>query len=198
LRLFLKSLNKQRKKQAKKIDILCNDLIAAQREFIKKLATITFTAYFYELVLGTTDLNDLLSTAGRLIKQEVPDANVAFFLRRQDDFELRMFENEQPITMGETDLQSCFTDELVENICKLNKICNLDDMFAMGLQGSLSKLNKISGAAVPLGTLGTSPGFILIYRSSQNKLTVDELNTVAAIVPGLSRAIQSCRVYLQS
>jgi len=194
LRLLVSELNKERKKQAKKIDILCNDLIAAQREFIKRLGTISFTANFYEAIVGITELSTLVLTAGKLIKNESPDSNIAFFLRQAENFELHMFESEKPITLEKQDLENCFTAELVSNICKSNKICTLDDMFAMGLQGKLTALNKISAVTIPLGELGSSLGFILIYRSSQNKLTSDELNNITAIAPGLSRAIQSCQV----
>ena len=194
LRLLVSELNKERKKQAKKIDILCNDLIAAQREFIKRLGTISFTANFYEAIVGISELSTLILTAGKLIKNESPDSNIAFFLRQAENFELHMFESEKPITLEKQDLENCFTAELVSNICKSNKICTLDDMFAMGLQGKLTALNKISAVTIPLGELGSSLGFILIYRSSQNKLTSDELNNITAIAPGLSRAIQSCQV----
>jgi len=198
LRLLVSKLNKERKKQAKKIDILCKDLIAAQRDFIKKLDTISFTANFYETIVGATDLSSLILTAGKLIKDEIPDANIAFFLCQADSFELHMFESNQPITLGKQRLENCFSPELVDNICKSNKICTLDDMFAMGLQGNLTSLNKISAVTVPLGRLGSSLGFILICRSSQNKLTADELNNVCAITCGLSRAIASCRVLSHS
>ena len=198
LRLLVSKLNKERKKQAKKIDILCKDLIAAQRDFIKKLDTISFTANFYETIVGATDLSSLILTAGKLIKDEIPDANIAFFLCQADSFELHMFESNQPITLGKQHLENCFSPELVDNICKSNKICTLDDMFAMGLQGNLTSLNKISAVTVPLGRLGSSLGFILICRSSQNKLTADELNNVCAVTCGLSRAIASCRVLSHS
>jgi len=198
LRLLIARLNKERKQQAKKIDILCNDLIAAQRDFIKKLDTTSFTANFYEAIVGITDLSTLLYTADKLIKDEVPDANAAFFLRQADSFELHVFESNQPITLERQDLENCFTSELVDNICKSNKICTLDDMFAMGLQGNLVELNKISAATIPLGQFGSSIGFILIYRSSQNKLTADELKTIAAVTCGLSRVIQSCQVLSHS
>ena len=198
LRLLTKKLNQERKRQAKKIDILCNDIIAAQRDFIKKLNTISFAATFYESILGTADLGSLFHTAGKLVKDEISDANVAFFLRQQDSFELHMFESDQPITLEKQDLENCFTAELVNNICKSNKLCTLEDMFAMGLQGNLIKLNTVSAAAIPLRQLGTSLGFLLIYRSSQNALTAEELNSIAAIAPGLSRAIQSCQVLVHS
>jgi len=76
LRLLIGKLNKERKKQAKKIDILCKDFIAAQRDFIKRLNTISFTADFYESIIGTGDLNMLLYTASTLIKEKIADAKV--------------------------------------------------------------------------------------------------------------------------
>jgi len=198
LRLLVRKLNKERKKQAQKIDILCNDFISAQGDFIKRLNTINFTANFYEAILGTTDLSSLLYTAGKLIKDEISDSYVTFFLLglpfrkesrngvplQQDNFELYM--------------ENCFTPELVDNICKSNKLCTLDDMFAMGLQGNLIRLSKISAITLPLHRFGSSLGFVLIYRLSQNKLTDEELKNITAVTCGLSRAIQSCQVNLHS
>ncbi len=198
LRLLVSRANKERKKQAQKIDILCNDLIAAQRDFIKRLRTISFTANFYEAIIGTTDLNNLILTAGKLIKDEIGNANITFFLRQAEGFELHLFESNQPITLEEQRLENCFNPELVDNICKSNKLCTLDDMFAMGLQGNLIGLNKISAFTIPLGQFGQSPGFILIYRSSADKLTAEQLKTIAAVTPGLSRAIASCQALCHS
>ena len=196
LRLLIKNLNKERKKQAKKIDILCNDFIAAQRDFIKKLNAVSFAASFYESIIGATDLSSLLYAAVRLIKEELDDASVTFFLRRADDFELHIFESAKPITLEKQHLENSFAPELMDSICKSNKLCTLDDMFAMGLQGNLIDLNKISAVTVPLGLVGSSLGFILIYRSSENKITSDKLNNIWAITSGLSRAIRSCQELL--
>jgi transcriptional regulator with GAF, ATPase, and Fis domain len=193
LRLLIKKLNKERKKQAKKIDILCNDLIAAQRNFIKKLNTISFVANFYESIVGATDLSDLLSTAARLIKAENADANVTFFLRQADNFELHMFAGGQAIAFENQHLENCFSPELMDNICKSNKVCTLDDMFAMGLEGNVTGLNKISPVTIPLCLLGSSLGFMMVYRSSENKLTADEISNISAVTSGLSQAIASCQ-----
>lgn len=198
LRLLIKKLNKKRKKQAKKIDILCNDFIAAQRDFIKSLKTISFIANFYESIIGITDLNSLLYTAVKLIKEGNADANVTFFLRQSDNFELYKFESEQPITLEKQHLENCFNTELMNNICKSNKVCTLDDMFAMGLQGNLIGLNKISGVTIPLGLHSSSFGFVLICRSSENKLTAEEISNISAVTCGLSRAIQCCQATLRS
>jgi hypothetical protein len=196
LRLLVKKVNKKRKEQAKKIDILCNNLIAAQRDFLNKLNTICFAANFYESIIGTTNLNSLLYTASKLIKDEIPDSNIAFFLRQEESFELHPFEGDQSIWSQKHHLENFYTPELVENICKSNKICTIDDMLAMGLQLNINMLNKISAATIPLRRIGLSIGFILIYRSSQNKLSPDELDNISSIVTGLSRMIESHRVHV--
>jgi hypothetical protein len=193
LRLLVSKVNKARKRQAKKIDILCNDLIAEHRNFIKKLSTINFEASFYETILGTTDLKDLLHIAGKIIKDRITEANVAFFLRQQDNFELHRLESSQPSGFEKQRLENCFNNELVDNICKSNKICTLNCLLAMGLNGNPAMLNKISVATIPMGQFGMPGGFILIYRSCENELTEEELNNVATIIPGLSHAIQSCQ-----
>jgi transcriptional regulator with GAF, ATPase, and Fis domain len=198
LRLLIRRLNKERKKQAQKIDILCYDFISAQAEFIKRLSTINFTVHFYEASLAATDLNSLLYTAAKIIKDEIADSNVTLFLLANDSFELYMFDSDKPITLEKQHLENCFTAELVDNVCKANKLCTLDDMFAMGLQDNLVRLSKISAVTVPLCRLGSSLGFILIYRLSGQKLTHDELRNITAVTCGLSRAIQSCQTTLQS
>ena len=194
LRLLIKKLNKDRKKQNLKIDIICNDLITAQRNFIKRLGIISFVANFYESILGTTDLNKLLYTAVEFIKAENEDANVTFFLRQEESFELHMFESGRPIAVEKQYIENCFSQELMDNISKSNKVCTVDDMFAMGLNGNLNELNKISAVTIPLGLLGSSLGFILVYRSSDNKLSADEINRISAVISGLSRAITSCQI----
>ena len=193
LRLLIKKLNKDRKKQNLKIDILCNDLIAAQRNFIKRLGVINFAANFYESIIGTTDLNKLLYTAVEFIKAENENVNVTFFLRQEESFELHMFESGRPIPIEKQYIESCFTPELMDNISKSNKVCTIDDMFAMGLNGNLNELNKISAVTIPLGLLGSSLGFILVYRSSESKLTTDEIGRISYVISGLSRAITSCQ-----
>jgi hypothetical protein len=198
LRLLIKNLNKERKKQAKKIDILCNDLITAQSDLIRRLHTISFAAHFYKSIIGSTDLSKLLNIAGRLIRDEIADASVTFFLRQTNGFETHAYESNKPEVLENDRLESCFNAELVVNICKANKLCTLEDMFALGLQGNLVGLNKISAFAVPLSELGQVPGFVLIHRSSQNKFTTEQMNTVCVITCGLSRAIRSCQMSLQS
>jgi hypothetical protein len=188
---LLKKLNKERKKQAKKTDILCNDLIGAQRVFIRKLKTISFAAEFYESIIGMADLNNLLCAAGKLIESDVPGADVAFFLRRAESFELHMFED------------GSSAQELLDNACKANRVCTLDEIFDMdpsvelgaGLHGNPTGLHGASAVTIPLSLLGASLGVMLVYRCSDNKLATEEIRDISAIVSGLSQAIVGCQAH---
>jgi GAF domain-containing protein len=198
IRLLIGRLNKERKKQAAQIDILCNDLIAAQKCFIKSLKVIGFAAEFYEAIIGLTDLNELLSTAGNLIKEQITDVNVAFFLLRSDNFEMHVFESDQPIGLEDKRIENFFTAELVDNISKSNRICTIDDMLVMGLASNPRYIEKVEAAGVPLINHGCSLGFVLLYRSSQRPFTPDELKSIDEVAPGLARSITSCRVLIGS
>lgn len=197
LRLLLRGLNKERKKQSRQIDILCNDLIGAQRNFIKKLGTISFIASFCESIVGLTDLNNLLCTAARIIKAETSDAFVCFFLRQGDDFQLHVFESttparQQTVALERQHLEACFTHELMDNICNANKVCTLDEMFALGLQGNPIGLKQLSVVSIPLVLPGQSLGFMLLARPCEKRLTTDEIERVTSTSYGLCRAITGC------
>ena len=197
LRSLIRKLNKQRKAQSKKTDILCNDLIAAQRRFVKTLGTISFTANFYKSIIGITDLSKLLNAANKLIREEINNINVTFFLRQASSFKLYMFESNQPIALEKHRLENCFNDELVEAISRANNICTLDELYTMGLEADKLGLKQISAATVPLGEFGRSLGFILVYQTSQPKLTGEELSKISAVVGGLSEAVQACQAISQ-
>jgi len=195
--LLLKALNKQRKQQAKKIDILCNDFIAAQRQFIQQLSVISFAAQFYEAILGAMDLSALLCEATKQIRGEALDEAVTFFLRDADDFELHIFE---PTSKGQElpHLENHFSPELMDNICQANKVCTLPEMLGMGLEASPAGLGKISAMTVPLGLVGGSVGFILLYRPASRPFSALETARLCAVTGGLSRAIRACQSLLRS
>jgi hypothetical protein len=206
LRLLIKKFNKQRKKQAMQIDILCNDIMTAHKDFLKALKVLGFAADFYNAITGITDLNELLCTAGSYIQKHTPDVHIAFFLLAQggvegaqpENFEMHVFESEQPIDPDDKRVENFFNTELVTNISKSNQICTVEDMLGMGLQCSPVFLEKISAAGIPLSTAGSSTGFMLVYRSSHNPLTADELKSLSQITPGLARSIASCRNLITS
>ena len=198
LRLLLKQLNRQRKRQAMKIDILCNDLISAQRAFLQRLHGVSFAAEFYKSLLGSTDLDDLLTRASRAIRQELPGTSVTFFLRQPEGCDLRAFEDEEISLREDPRPEDYFHSELAESICKSNRPCTLDDLFGMGLEGDLQVLRGFSMATLPLNDLGRPLGFAFLCRRSPQTLTKQELQRIAPVMCGLSQAIRSERTPLPS
>ncbi len=191
---ILNNMKQQSRKQAKQIDILCNDMIGAQRDFIKRLKIIDFRANFYESIMGSTDLNCLLSAASVIIKEETRNANIVFFLRHAESFEFFTYNENQDYDSQWQNIENCFNSELITNICKSNKICNINDMFTMGLQGNLTSLNELSAVTVPLGSFGAVQGFMLLFRSSENQFNDEEIRKISSISNGLSQAVYACRI----
>jgi len=188
LRALFKVLNRQRKVQAQKIDILCNDIITAQKDFISRLNTVHFTAQFYETIIGTIDLRELLDKAGELLQHEIGGINVVFFLRRGTGHMMHICRDE-PIGDQNSQMQNYFTSELVGNVCRSNTICTIEDLFEHGLEANPSEMKNISAATIPLSLSGMCLGFILMYRLSDKRLTSDHLTSACSITRGLSQAI---------
>jgi transcriptional regulator with GAF, ATPase, and Fis domain len=188
----IRKLNAIRHKQAQKIDILCNDMVLANKDVIEQLRVLTYTVDFYESIAGEIDMTVLLDKAARQVRQFVQDSNVAIFLTNSNGFELHMADD-SPIEVDGGKIEGYFTEEVVNEICRSNKICSLDDMCNMGLQGNPNILNNISAAAVPMGRFSEPVGFILICGNAENKLAPKELEKVATITPGLRNAINACQ-----
>jgi hypothetical protein len=189
VRGLVKGLNRAKRVQAKKIDILCNDMVSAHREFIERLRPLTFSVMFYEAILGCGDLTVLVDQVGAMVGTAVPEAGVSIFLLSGEGYELHMSAGHRPIEVDAGSFEGCFTAPLVSRLSGCGRICRLEDMFEMGLRTDLPGLEGLSAASVPLSNFGRVFGFILIYRQARHKLASEELAKVAAIVPGLSSAI---------
>ncbi len=198
VRKLVKTLNKERKRQAKKIDILCNDFVEAQRNFIKRLETIAFAADFYETIIGTTELSSLLNKTGKIIQTRIPDSNVVFFIKTGQLLESHLLENTNQDTDRQNNFLDSFTPEVIDNINKANKICTLQELLPLGLHLNPQILARLSAATVPLGQNGQTAGFVLIYLPSQEEISLQQINSIAAVTSGLSQAIQSCKAHLNS
>ena len=187
----IRSLHTCQKKQAGKIDVLCRDMVSAHREFSTKLAALSFAASYYESLLGCTDLDDLLDTAVQGIREAVKETDAAIFLLSENGFDVHIADTGVADPVEKRQFQHWFTRELVNSVSQMNRICSLDQLLRMGLQGSPAVLKTISLAAIPLGRFGQAVGFVLVYRPAHLPLQTEELSRLAAVSTGLREAIDS-------
>jgi len=194
LRAMVRQLNAERKRHAMKVDILCNDLVESQKQFISRLNTIDFSSGFYESIIGATELDKLFNQAAGMIESQVFGAEVAFFLRKNNRIDIYPDRDWGNVSQGFRNIKNCMNLSLADMVCNANKVCTLEEIFAMDVDGSLEGAEKLSAVAFPIGSAVKAGGFMLVSRDGENPLVSREIANIAAITSGLSKAVELCQM----
>ena len=181
----LRTLRTRHEKQAQQIDILCNDIISAHQEFSLKLNRLNFAVSFYEELLSANDRDELLDIAVQCIRTHINETSAAIFLLDDNGFDVHLADAGLSDYAESHSFQDWFTPRLVDHISRTNRVCSLEQLLRMGLQGPPAILKTLSAAAVPLGRFGQGLGFIFVYRHAGQPLTAEELSCLAGISSGL-------------
>ena len=189
VRALVKTLNRDRKKQGKQIDILCHDLIDAQRQFIRRLGHISFTSTLYKSLLGISDVRRVFEIVSDQIAGLIPGVETTFYIRQAGG--AREFACLSKAVAQADRLESLFTDELVEAVCRANKVCDLNELLGMGLQVPPVLAKRVWAATIPLLHGYRAMGFILLTTWDDTGLALGPEYTtqIANIGSGLGQAI---------
>ena len=185
----MSELNKARRIQSRKTDILCNDIIGAQRDFLNQLKAMSLQIELYESFIGECGLETICEEAVSAIQNLTDGANTAIWLGNGFDTHVfcdTEFTNEQTDLIG-----SCFNSEIADKIYTSRRCMDLEELFEIGLPES-EIFSKLTLAVIPLQN-SYQPGFILMYRLADRPITSQEISDVAMLVPGLSKAIKACK-----
>ncbi|NLW84707.1 MAG: hypothetical protein GXY41_09955 [Phycisphaerae bacterium] len=188
---IIRVLKSRQRNQAKKIDILCRDMVAAHEHFSHNLSRLSFAVSFYETLLKCGGLEEALDCAVMLIRKHIHQASAAVFWVDSTGFDVHLAKSPDLGQVEKAHFQSWFSRQMVQQIGQTNRISSLEDMLQMGLMAPPSAIRTLSAAAVPLGRLGQGVGFILVYRAAERPLLAEELSRIAAIAPGLRETILS-------
>ncbi len=190
LRKLVKAANKERKKLARQVEILCKDMISAQRELIENVKNMSFSSKFYENLLSSQNMDQLLASAAEQIGEFTENSEISFLLKNDDDYEVYGFhscmDNEESFP-----IKKSFNKELFQIICRENKTFDLQQLLDAGLCANLGIVKKYNAVAIPLNHFGQVPGFIFLCRTADNKFKDGEIKKIQEINPGLSKAIFS-------
>ena len=193
IRTVVSTLNKARRKQNQKIDLMCNDILAAHNDFINKLQSFRFAADFYENLLGTSSLNEVAETAGEFFTSNIPDTNVVIVFAENANSQLHFYGSNPRLEDIPAALNDSLTGELTVQVCRSNKICRSELLCQLGFTASPMIMKQISIAAIPLSSTSDARGMMVLYRHGENKLRDEELKKAASVMPGLAKAIRACK-----
>ena len=186
VRLMVKTLNKDRKKQARQIDLLCHDLIDAQRAFVRRLAAIGFAAGLYKSLLGAQNTEQVLRILVNEVQSLLPSMDVNLVLRQDNECKIYPLET---TTRDEGHPVDAFDGSLVDVVCRANKTCNLDDLLGMGLSISPQKASRIQMTTLPLPQGGRCMGLIVLTSPANVTVSSNMIEQVALVVSGISQAV---------
>lgn len=190
VRRLVRKLNKARKSQAKKIDILCNDMIHAHKNAVEQLQKLSAILDFYEEILPVQELDGLLEKTVGFVTESLGSVNVAIWVG--GSVRLHTVGCDVLDAAEVKNIEEWFSSDVVEHICGSNNCQGLNDLLAVGMQANPKLVKKVSLAVVPLGNCRVNHGFIVVYRSVQKPFAPDEIKAFCAIVPGLCKAISAC------
>lgn len=189
VKAIVRRLNVQRRKQAQQINILCDDIIQWQRDFMAQLKFIGGKADFYERLLGCGGLDAVLCRGHEHFSDHLGGVCTAYYLRNGDSFTVRVFDHENIVEAERLDL--CFDDELFRAVCRLNKVCSLDELCQQGLQARPVVLSRTAAVTLPLSG-GGQDGFVLLYRQGDT-FRAKLISQLYGRTRGLSDAVATWR-----
>jgi len=208
LRQLIRKLNNIRRIQKQKIDILCNDIIAAHGTFINHLKSFRFAADFYENLLGATNLDSLAGSAGAFFAENIADCSIAIIFTAGDALhqqqseasapQIHFYSKDSRLEDIPSHIGPVLTAKMVEAVCQNSKVCSADDLCKMGFFAGPAVLKRISLAAIGLNNTGPALGMILLYRCADSPLCDSELSLVSSVVKGLAKAVKALQTSASS
>jgi hypothetical protein len=186
VRLMVKALNKDRKKQARQIDLLCHDLIDAQRAFVRRLETIGFAAGLYKSLLGAQNTEHVLRILVNDVQSLMPSMDINLVLRQDDRCKIYPLET---TTRDEGHPVDAFDGPLVNAVCRANKTCHLDDLLGMGLSISPQKASRIQMTTLPMPQGGRCMGLIVLTSPANATVPANIIERITLVASGISQAV---------
>ena len=191
IRRLVKTLNYSRKKQAGKIDILCNDMVNIHREFIKTIDTLAFAAEFYKSIIAARDLSALLAQVHQQLKPNLTNSALTFFVKRAASFEVYSFGQNSPNQAESIDITDLFTDDLLEKLTESVETCSLNELLEWGLPIKPTHAARLFINATPITRFGKGIALIVNHGPAKTNPAQKLTPMITAINEGLYKAIDS-------
>lgn len=188
LRDAVRRLSEARRTVARKVDLLCNDLVGAYGELSRQVDAVRVQEDFRKLCNGAKDLEQLLCHAMDWVMRRVGYANIAVFLAADEDptgaqaFQLGAYVK---YTMQSTpEMSEAIREGLVRRAGREGFVRMTADEAAREL--TAAELRHLRGQAVVAANctyLGESLATLVLFRDGAAPFTTEDADTFRAIAP---------------
>jgi DNA-binding response OmpR family regulator len=183
LRLAVRRLNDARRLVTRKVDLLCNDLVAAYGDLSRQLDLVRTTESFRGVVVSSDDLEQMLCHAMDWILRQMGYANVAIWLAGPEaDFQLGAYM--KYTIAGEPALTEAMRDGLLQVLRRDGMIhLNPDEAAKLMSPAESQFLRNQAILGIHCTYLGESIASIVLFREGDKPFGSDDAATLRAISP---------------
>lgn len=184
LRIAVRKLNEARRTIGKKVDLLCNDLVAAYGELSRQFDGVRNQESFRKVCDKAQDLEQLLCHAMDWLLRELGYANVAVWLADEEgDFQLGAYM--KYTVAGEPPVTNAIKAAVLPLVTKDQQVhlggSELAERFSGSTEQKLFKGQDLMG--VNCTYLGDSLAAIVFFRDARSAFTDEDAELLKAIAP---------------
>lgn len=189
LRVAVRRLNDARRLVTKKVDLLCNDLVAAYGDLSRQLDLVRTTESFRGVITSSDDLEQMLCHSMDWMLRQMGYANVAIWLAGPDpDFQLGAYM--KYTIAGDPVMTEAMRDGLLQ-IVRREGLVHLaaDEAAEVLTTAELTHLKGQTILAIHCTYLGESLASIVLMRDGDKPFSQEDVTTLRAIGPVFAVAL---------
>lgn len=191
LKSAVRQLNLSRRVVTQKVDLLCNDLVAAYGELSRQLDDVRTQENFRKTLEQAKDLEQMLCHAMDWLLRAVGYANVAVWLSADDKrFDLGAYM--KYTIQGTTELTNAMRDGVVQRVIREGcVVIDARNLRAQLSPGEYELLRQQMIVGVNCSYLGESLGVIVLFRDHRTTFKDQDIATIRAIGPVFATMLAS-------
>ncbi|HEX4054500.1 MAG TPA: response regulator [Tepidisphaeraceae bacterium] len=189
LRVAVRRLNDARRLVTKKVDLLCNDLVAAYGDLSRQLDLVRTTESFRGVITSSNDLEQMLCHSMDWLLRQVGYANVAIWLAGPEpDFQLGAYM--KYTVAGDPTLTEAMRSGLLQ-IVRREGLVHFDAEEANKVLSAaeLRFMRNQTVLAIHCTYLGESLASIVLFREGDKPFCPEDVMTLRAIGPVFAIAL---------
>jgi FixJ family two-component response regulator len=189
LRVAVRRLNDARRVVTRKVDLLCNDLVAAYGDLSRQLDMVRTTESFRGIITSSEDLEQMLCHSMDWMLRQMGYANVAIWLAGPEpDFQLGAYM--KYTIAGDPVMTDAMRDGLLQLVRREGLIhLDAEEAGKVLTKAELTHLRGQTILAIHCTYLGESLASIVLMRDGDKPFSPEDVTTLRAIGPVFAVAL---------